>query len=150
MNGEPHNSPWGKVQTCETLSDGVFQVSTASHGGIMVRENAAGFLSPAALLCGCRENRHFCFEEDCCAQVVIRDLLDKKMWKIPDRITDKARFEESVNDSLKRWQPDYWATRQKSLPLADRLREGAEKAAVYNGGLDKSAYKSTKTHDDVH
>ncbi len=30
---EPVTSPWGEVQSCETLCPGVFLVSTASHGG---------------------------------------------------------------------------------------------------------------------
>ena len=32
----PKSSPWGEVQSCETLCPGVFLVSTASHGGTMV------------------------------------------------------------------------------------------------------------------
>ena len=35
---EPGYSPWGKVQSCNTLCDGVFSVVTESHGGIMVRQ----------------------------------------------------------------------------------------------------------------
>ena len=31
----PYYSPWGKVQHCEELTQNVFSVSTASHGGIM-------------------------------------------------------------------------------------------------------------------
>mgnify|MGYP007044241574 CR=1 FL=1 len=29
----PQTSPWGPVQTCDTLCPGVFLVTTASHGG---------------------------------------------------------------------------------------------------------------------
>ena len=35
MFNTPENSPWGKIQTCDTLCAGVFLVSTASHGGTM-------------------------------------------------------------------------------------------------------------------
>ena len=35
---EPGFSPWGKVQSCHTLYDGVFSVGTESHGGIMVHQ----------------------------------------------------------------------------------------------------------------
>ena len=36
----------------------------------------------------------FMFEEDCCEQVVLRELMDKKLWTPPaDRIKDAAAFE---------------------------------------------------------
>ena len=45
MSYEPAYSPWGLIQTRKTLSPGFFDVSTASHGGIMVaREFVAGNL----------------------------------------------------------------------------------------------------------
>ena len=45
MFHEPESSPWGKVQTCDTLCPGVFLVSTASHGGTMVAKEVAAVLS---------------------------------------------------------------------------------------------------------
>lgn len=48
MYQEPNKSPWGAVQTCDTLCHGVFLVSTASHGGTMVSNDVAAILSPAA------------------------------------------------------------------------------------------------------
>ncbi len=44
MYQEPNKSPWGAVQTCDTLCPGVFLVSTASHGGTMVSNDVAAFL----------------------------------------------------------------------------------------------------------
>ena len=44
----PQTSPWGPVQSCDTLCPGVFLVTTASHGGTMVASEAAAILSPAA------------------------------------------------------------------------------------------------------
>lgn len=45
---EPMYSPWGNIQTCKILTPGVFEVTTASHGGIMVsRDN--GFLLPVRI-----------------------------------------------------------------------------------------------------
>ena len=35
MSYEPAYSPWGLIQTRKTLCPGFFDVSTASHGGIM-------------------------------------------------------------------------------------------------------------------
>ena len=42
MYQEPNKSPWGAVQTCDTLCPGVFLVSTASHGGTMVSNDMLG------------------------------------------------------------------------------------------------------------
>ena len=37
MSYEPAYSPWGLIQTRKTLCPGFFDVSTASHGGLMDR-----------------------------------------------------------------------------------------------------------------
>lgn len=75
MYQEPNKSPWGAVQTCDTLCPGVFLVSTASHGGTMVSNDVAAFLSPAAKRCGFRRGGYLCFEEDTQEEVVLRELL---------------------------------------------------------------------------
>ena len=92
----PKSSPWGEVQNCETLCPGVFLVSTASHGGTMVANEVAAVLSPAAKKCGFKDKGYICYEEDAQESVVLRELLDKKLWKIPDRIKDKGQFEEKT------------------------------------------------------
>lgn len=109
----PRFSPWGDVQTCDVLCPGVFLVSTASHGGTLVAEEMAAALSPAARKCGFKQGDFLCFEEDCQENVVLRELLDKKLWRIPDRIRDKAAFEENINQSLRRYNPEYWRSRQQ-------------------------------------
>jgi hypothetical protein len=141
--GQPYSSPWGAVQTCEELVNGVFQVTTAGHGGIMVRQNSADFLSPEARKCGFREDGFLCYEEDCNAQIVIRELLDKKLWEPQLLCADKKQYEIGINESLQMWHPEYWATRSdreqppapeksKQQSLSDRLKDGAEKAAAHN------------------
>ena len=55
----PSKSPWGKVQTCDLLCPGVFLVSTASHGGTMVSNEVAAFLSPAAKRCGFKRGGYY-------------------------------------------------------------------------------------------
>ena len=37
--------------------------------------------------------------------MVLRELLDKKLWKIPDRIKDKGKFEENINQSIRQYNP---------------------------------------------
>ncbi len=55
----PQTSPWGPVQTCDTLCPGVFLVTTASHGGTMVASEAAAILSPAAKKCGFKDKGYY-------------------------------------------------------------------------------------------
>lgn len=115
---QPKHSPWGEVQNCDILCPGVFMVSTASHGGTMVAKDMAALLSPAARKCGLQMGGYLCFEEDSQENVVLRELLDKKLWSIPDRIKDKAAFEENINQSLRDYNPDYWRARQGGLDRA--------------------------------
>jgi len=122
---KPEKSPWGKVQTCDTLCPGVFLVSTASHGGTMIAKDMAAALSPAARKCGFKQGGYLCFEEDSQEDVALRELLDKKLWAIPDRIKDKAAFEENINQSVREYNPDYWRIRQAGLEKAPTRQEQA-------------------------
>lgn len=111
-------SPWGIVQACDELYPGIYLVTTPGHGGIMVEPTAAFFLTSHARKCGFRDGGYLCFEEDCCEQVVFRELLDRGLWEIPDRIKDKAAFENAINQVIQQWQPDYWKAREagKTIP----------------------------------
>jgi len=122
---KPEKSPWGKVQTCDTLCPGVFLVSTASHGGTMIAKDMAAALSPAARKCGFKQGGYLCFEEDSQEDVALRELLDKKLWTVPDRIKDKAAFEENINQSVREYNPDYWRIRQVGLEKAPTRQEQA-------------------------
>ncbi len=117
--------PWGEVQSCETLCPGVFLVSTASHGGTMVANEVAAVLSPAAKKCGFKDKGYICYEEDAQESVVLRELLDKKLWKIPDRIKDKGQFEEKLNQSIRQYHPEYWRARQSGREAAEAARSTA-------------------------
>ena len=119
MYQQPEKSPWGEVQTCDTLCPGVFLVSTASHGGTMIAKDMAAALSPAARKCGFKQGGYLCFEEDSQESVALRELLDKKLWAVPDRIKDKAAFEENINKSIREYNPEYWRARQSGL---DRMQ----------------------------
>lgn len=115
MFAPPEYSPWGKIQVCDLLCPGVYMVSTASHGGTMVASEMISVLSPAARKCGMRLHGWLCYEEDSEESIVFRELLDKKLWTIPERIKDKAAFEENINDTLRRYHPDYWRMRQAGV-----------------------------------
>lgn len=125
----PKISPWGDVQTCDMLCPGVFLVSTASHGGTMVAKELAAALSSAARKCGFQQGGFLCFEEDCQENVVLRELLDKKLWNIPDRIRDKAAFEENIDKSLREYNPDYWRAREHGRETAARPAQEKNTAA---------------------
>lgn len=84
----------------------------------MVANDMAAILSPVAQKCGFRHNGFLCFEEDTQEDVVLRELLDKKLWAVPDRVKDKAAFEETINKSIRKHNPDYWRVRQASLEKA--------------------------------
>lgn len=118
MYQQPEKSPWGEVQTCDVLCPGVFLVSTASHGGTMVSKEITAALSPAARKCGFQHRGYLCYEEDSQESVVLRELLDKKLWKVPDRIKDTAAFEENINQSIREYNPDYWRSRQRGREAA--------------------------------
>jgi len=119
----PEQSPWGAVQVCDALCPGVFMVSTASHGGTMVAKDMAAVLSPAARKYGMRHYGYLCFEEDVDENIVLRELLDKKMWTIPDRIQDRAAFEENINAALRQYHPDYWRARR---PAREKTGEAVQ------------------------
>jgi len=116
MFKQPKKSPWGKVKYCEQLYPGVFDVSTAEHGGIMVmKEIAAVILSPAAQKCGFKKKGFINFEEDTQAAVVERELLDMRIWEVPSRFENKNDYEKMINDSLKQYNPEYWQARENSM-----------------------------------
>ena len=106
-------SPWGEVKTCDKLCPGVFTVSTEKHGGIMVSKDMTAALSPAAAKCGVKHNGYLCFENNHAKYVVFRELLDKKLWAVPDNVKDKAAYEENINKSIREHNPEYWRTRQQ-------------------------------------
>ena len=89
-------SPWGEIQALETLYPGIHLITTPGHGGIMAEWPAYLELSGAARKCGFRENGCLWFEEDCCEQVVLRELLDRGMWTLPDRIRKPAKCERKT------------------------------------------------------
>ena len=110
---QPTYSPWGVVDWCETLCPGFEMVATPSHGGIMVERTAAMRLSVAARKCGQWEGGYLCFEEDCAENVVLRELLDKGMWQMPDRVRDPAAFEAEINRNVQQYNPEYWSARER-------------------------------------
>ena len=81
---EPSYSPWGEVQSYTLIAKGIFEVNTATHGGVLIlREYAEHLLTEEARKCGFEYGRYLCFEEDCAAPVAKRELLDKGILEAP-------------------------------------------------------------------
>lgn len=134
---EPTYSAWDEVQSCTTIATGIYDVSTEGHGGVMISaELAPHILSSEALQIGLQENGYYCYEEDCDAAVVLRELWDKNILNADTYFayyrvkserpeakdgyvtfnaandSEKAmflnRWNNSINESLEHWHPEYW------------------------------------------
>ena len=125
----PEYSPWGEVQHQEELCSGVFSVSTASHGGIMVHGSVAkAVLSPAARKHCFRDGSYYCFEEDCDAPVAIRELLDKGLYAAPVNDYFKpGEYERVINRSLREYHPDYCRAREAAQANRSEKRKERER-----------------------
>ncbi len=118
MFKHPARSPWGMVRDCEMLCPGVFMVTAPASAGILVSKDIAAFLSPAAKRHGMMAGGYFCFEEPTKEVIVLRELLDKKLWAAPPWIEDAAAFERMIDRALQKHHPDYWHGRQRGRCLA--------------------------------
>lgn len=89
---KPTYSPWGAIQLITRHGDGLYFVSTASHGGFMA---IPGLLSPAAEKHSQLYQGWYCFEEDCKALIVIRERPELRQRNESDQDLDKwiAKFD---------------------------------------------------------
>lgn len=129
MYDVPLYSPWGEVQNYDQLCPGVYCVSTAGHGGVVVHGSIAReVLSPAARKHCFRDGGYCCFEEDCDAPVAIRELMDKGLYAAPVNDYFKpGEYEAVINSSLQTYRPDYWQAREKALNRQSEKRKEQER-----------------------
>lgn len=143
-NREPRESPWDTVQDCTVIAPGIYSVSTAGHGGIMIdRTLAPHILSSEALSEGFVENGCYCYEEDAAESIPLRELYDKGILDRTNgyftqleyvsnnpesedeyiRFTDMTEAEQdeklknwnkAVNECLAHWYSEYWAAYEQS------------------------------------
>ena len=125
----PGYSPWGEVQTCETLCPGAYSVSTAGHGGVMVyRDLADKVFRKEAKECGFAEGVYLCFEEDCDRPVALRELMDKKLYQAPvNQYFGPGEYEKVIDRSLRRYHPEYWKVREKAMAEESRQPKKKER-----------------------
>ena len=73
-------SPWGKIDHLDYIADGIYSVSTPSHGGYMFRKDVAAkipcFPESKGFLAREFGGQWLCFEEDCAAYIA-ELILDK-------------------------------------------------------------------------
>lgn len=113
----PDDSPWGEIQTRETLCPGAYSVSTAGHDGVMVRQELAEKeFRKEVRDCGFVEGAWLCYEEDCDGPVALRELMDKKLYQAPvNQYFRPGEYEAVINRSLQTYHPEYWQARAKDL-----------------------------------
>ena len=88
---EGEHSPWGEVQASRELAAGVYKISTAGHGGILIREqDAPGLLSSETLARGGKDLGWCYFEEDGLAPIVVRELEEKGVITRPSPRSPQA------------------------------------------------------------
>lgn len=99
------NTPWGQAQHIDRLKDGIYFVSTMSHGGYLVPAKLAKQRIPEdvlrALFVG-RYHEYYAFEEDCDSALFalyFPELCDAEQIKdLPRTITSMLNFCWSKNN----------------------------------------------------
>jgi hypothetical protein len=96
-------TPWGEAQTKKELAPGVFLVTTAGHGGILIgKRRAKELLSERASKIGMPWGSFLAYEEDCDVSAVF--------YEHPEYCTlmDAKASKEYAENSLQRWYPEYF------------------------------------------
>lgn len=135
---------WDEVESCRTIANGIYEVTTAGHGGVMIAaELAPKILSPEALKKGVRDGGYYCYEEDCDAAIPLRELWDKGILTqaheyfthyyvnserpeaengcvtfVKATETEKAEYfkwwNNAINESLEEWSGEYWKAHEQA------------------------------------
>ena len=150
---EPTMSPWDEVQSCFTIANGIYSVSTEGHGGFMIAAELAPYiLSPEAIQAGYRYGGYYCYEEDSDKNIPLRELYDKGIIRQGDSYftrcyvkSDKpetkdqyvpfttlseeeqtAFYKEWNNDldeALRHWYGNYWQAHEQAENKVKAARE---------------------------
>ncbi len=134
----PESSIWGEVQSSYRINNGIFEVSTASHGGIMIKSDIARIvLSKEAQAIAQKEKGWYYFEEDCDYAVAKRELFDKGLFENIDFYFSRqynkktneylSKFSDNLNEALQRWHSKYYGSREAALFNSLSQEEQAEK-----------------------
>ncbi len=170
---EPADSLWDEVQTCRTIANGIYEVSTAGHGGVMIAAELAPYiLSPEALKKGVSNRGYLCYEEDCDASIPLRELYDKGILNqahdyfthyyvksdrpeadggsVPfDKATETEKAEyfkwwnSAIDESLAQWNEKYWQAHEQA-EVHEGKSDSAENTDL-SEVLDQSELGGAKT-----
>lgn len=170
---EPTNSMWDEVQHCTTIANGIYSVSTAGHGGVMIATDLAQhILSAEAIQAGVRDGGYFCYEEDCDACIPLRELFDKGILKPTNEYfthyyvksnspeakdgsvlfnsaseTEKAEFikwwNNAIDESLQQWNDEYWQVRKKAETEVTKAKIESQ-PAVENADLNEIGFDQSE------
>ena len=122
----PETTPWGSPDRVIEINNGIFDVSTPSHGGIMIKDDiAAKVLTKEARDIAFKENGYTCFEEDCAVTVATRELIDKGLFRdIEDYFQTHygksyaekgSSFNDTNDQAARRFYPNYWNARCEEI-----------------------------------
>lgn len=103
---------WGEIQTENRLAEGVIDVTTAGHGGIIVEKYAANkFLSTEAKKAANFVNGRYHFEEDC----------DWAIFAFENPTIVPQKWLQYIESSLERWNQDYIENAKRNGNYEKRL-----------------------------
>jgi hypothetical protein len=105
-------TPWGKADSAHKVADGIYCVSTPSHGGYMVgKAIARERLSSEAQAAGMTWGNWVCYEEDCQWAVLADAMVEvqRHAGRYWDTQKMDETFEAHILHTLKQWEPEYYA-----------------------------------------
>jgi hypothetical protein len=143
-------SPWGSVQHQKSYDKGIVNVSTAGHGGVMIKIDVAEkFLSKEAIALGTRYRDYITYEEDCAFAIPFFEL--KHLWSKMYNNKSNEEIELSLMMSLSTWYADYLISRGIT-PLKEQYqyylddKKDMEMRKNKDGNLIVAAWGSWKTN----
>lgn len=125
------NTPWGPSQHQYKIAEGVWEVDTAGHGGILLTPAAAlRLLSPAARERGWRTGQWLAYEEDCDWALFAYEqpelyaaTYNAQRPGQPPRTPEQIRA--MARESLARWHTAYLEAVETAAERQARADEGA-------------------------
>jgi hypothetical protein len=104
-------SLWGKVEHAVKLQQGMYLVSTSTHGGIMISIGQADkILSEAAIKRGERFGGYLCYEEDCLWAIIAYEFPELVYSHSDHPVKSEEHYQQWKNkvfESLSHWNAGY-------------------------------------------
>lgn len=109
-------TPWGVSQTKKEVAPGVYWVTTAGHGGIMMgMRKSAHYISIPGIKCSMAWGVWACFEEDCLINIV---MYERPEWFVEMFYIDYQKPElgfkseqdikKIAEEGIRAWIPEYF------------------------------------------